>query len=294
MIDLHIHTINSDGTDNVTEILKKAQKLGLEYISITDHDNCDVYDELEKIDINKIYTGKIIPGIEIKCSYKGRLIEVLGYKINLEKMKEWIKVYYKDKQRDMIQTKYFNHLYDQCIKLELNMTDKDKIVWNPKKDWASFTIYNDIKKDITNKNKLPEDLWEDFTTFTKKYCGNPKENWYIDKTKDYPTLEEAVNAIKDCEGLVFLPHLFIYKWAENKEEFIEELITNYKFDGIECYHSTFNDSNIEYLLNLTEKKGLLRSGGSDYHGENKPNIELAVGKGNLKIESNLIKEWVGE
>lgn len=294
MIDLHIHTTNSDGTDSVKEILKKAQKLKLDYISITDHDNCDSYDELEQMDIKQIYSGKIIPGIEIKCSYKGRLIEVLGYKINIQKMKDWIKVYYKDKQRDMIQTKYFNYLYKQCLKIGLTMTKKEDIDWNPKKDWASFTIYTDIQKYEINKEKLPQDLWDDFTVFTKKYCGNPNEDWYIDKSKDYPTLEEAIKAIKDCEGLVFLPHLFIYRWAENKEEFIRELLENYKVDGIECYHSTFNEENIEYLLNLADKRNLFKSGGSDYHGENKPNIELAVGKGNLKIEALLIEDWAGE
>ena len=85
----------------------------------------------------------------------------------------------------MIQTKYFNYLYEQCIKHELKMTKKDEITWNPNKDWASFTIYNDMKKYESNKEILPQDLWDDFTTFTKKYCGNPKEDWYIDKTKDY-------------------------------------------------------------------------------------------------------------
>ena len=54
MIDLHIHSNNSDGTDSVEEILKKAQQLDLEYISITDHDNCDVYDFLKKIDVKNV------------------------------------------------------------------------------------------------------------------------------------------------------------------------------------------------------------------------------------------------
>ena len=74
MIDLHIHTSYSDGTDSLIELLEKAEKNKLEYISITDHDNCRVYDELRKIEGSKYYTGKIIPGVEIKCGYKGRLI----------------------------------------------------------------------------------------------------------------------------------------------------------------------------------------------------------------------------
>ena len=60
MIDLHIHTNNSDGTDTVEELLKKAQDLKLEYISITDHDTCKAYEKLKEIDIPKIFFGKII------------------------------------------------------------------------------------------------------------------------------------------------------------------------------------------------------------------------------------------
>ena len=294
MIDLHIHTTYSDGTDNVIEILKKAEELKLDYISITDHDKCLAYAELEKIDIKKYYSGKIIPGIEIKCAYQGRLIEVLGYYYNVDKMQAWINEYYKDKQRDKIQTKYFNILYEACIKLGLIMNPKEEIEWNPKNDWASFTIYQEFKKHKENKEKLPEDLWDDFTTFTKKYCGDLNSIFHIDKSQDYPSLQEAINVIKECDGLVFLPHVLIYKWAENKEIFIEKLLENKEIDGIECYHSKFDEEQIKYLLNLTEEKGLFRSGGSDYHGENKPNIKLAFGKDNLKIPTDIIKKWVKE
>ena len=86
MIDLHVHTTYSDGADSLIEVLKKAEEMELSYISITDHDNCNAYKELKNIDIKKYYTGTIIPGIEIKCGYKGRLIEILGYKIDTEKM----------------------------------------------------------------------------------------------------------------------------------------------------------------------------------------------------------------
>ncbi len=66
MIDLHIHTTYSDGSDSPIEILKQAEKLKLKYISITDHDNCNAYKELQKIDVKKYYSGIIVPGIEIK------------------------------------------------------------------------------------------------------------------------------------------------------------------------------------------------------------------------------------
>lgn len=292
MIDLHIHTTYSDGADSLIDVLKKAEENKLEYISITDHDNCNAYKELNKIDISQYYTGKIIPGIEIKCSYNRRLIEVLGYKIDTDKMILWTQEFYKDKTRDILQQKYFDLLYDKCLKMNLILSPKDNIEFDSKKDWASAKIYNDIKSHIENKQLVPADMWEDFNNFSKKYCGNPEHILYIDKTQDYPTLQESIEAIKQAGGLVFLPHLFIHKWADNIYEVIDDILEKYEIDGIECYHSEFSDENIEYLLELCNDKKYFMSGGSDYHGSNKRNIEMAVGKGNLKIEKDIIKEWI--
>ena len=292
MIDLHIHSLNSDGSDTVEEILKKAQSKQLSYISITDHDNCNAYDQLKNIDVKKYYQGTIVPGIEIKCSYGKNLIEILGYKINTTKMKNWVTEYYKDKSRDKIQTKYFNILYDKCISMGLTMQPKNDIAWNAKLGWGSVTIYNEIKKHPENENKLPSDLWNDFDVFSKKYCGNPQCEFYIDKTQDYPSTQEAINAIKSSDGLVFLPHLFIYKWAENKEQLINNLLNQYDVDGIECMHSSFSEEQIQYLINLCNNRHYLKSGGSDYHGTNKKNIDMGIGNGNLQIPDQFVQEWI--
>ena len=77
MVDLHIHTNNSDGTDTIEDLLKKAEELKLEYISITDHDNCNAYEQLNKINVSDIFSGTIIPGIEIKCTYKKTIMNIL-------------------------------------------------------------------------------------------------------------------------------------------------------------------------------------------------------------------------
>lgn len=292
MIDLHIHTNNSDGTDTVEELLKKAEALNLEYISITDHDNCNGYDKLKRINISNIFSGKIIPGIEIKCTYQKRTIEVLGYKINTDVMNRWMQEFYKDKQRDTLQIKYFNLLYEKCKKMGLSLSDKDKIIWNPKNDWASFTIYSELKKHPENQNIMPEDMWTEFSGFNRKYCNNPEHILYIDKSEDYPTLKQTINAIKKASGLVFMPHLFIYKWVENKKEFIETLVENYEIDGLECFYTDFSEEQTQYLINLCNRKKLYKSGGSDYHGLNKEKISLATGYGNLNIDKKIIQDWI--
>ena len=132
---------------------------------------------------------------------------------------------------------------------------------------------------------------DDFNTFSKKYCGNKKHFLYIDKTKDYPDLQMVMDKIRECNGLVFMPHLFIYRWTENKKEFIDQLLKDYKVDGIECMHSEFNEDEIKYLIELCEKRGYDKSGGSDYHGVNKPGVKLAFGKDNLNIPREMIKNW---
>ena len=293
MIDLHLHTTYSDGADSLIDVLKKAEKLKLEYISITDHDTCEGYRELEKINVKDYYTGTIIKGVEIKCAYQKRLIEILGYNVDTEYINKYMEKFHEEKSKEKLQQKYFDILYNTCTnKMGLTLLPKNEIKFDPKTDWASVTIYNEIKSHEENKEKLPEDMLQDFTTFSKKYCGNRNHVLYIDKSEDYLSIEETIKLIKDAGGLVFLPHVFIYKWAEDKKKMLDDLVSNYEVDGIECMHSEFSQEDIDYLLEYTAKNNFYRSGGSDYHGVNKPGIEMAVGKGNLKIETALAIDWI--
>ena len=294
MIDMHMHTTYSDGADSFIEALKKAESLKLEYISITDHDTCEGYKELAKLDVKKYFSGQIINGVEIKCAYKKRLIEILGYKVDPKVINNFMEKFHKTKSKEILQQKYFDILHERCKDMGLVMSKKEDIEFNPKTDWASIKIYNDIKAHEENKLKVPDNFWSEFNIFSKKYCGDVNYPLYIDKSEDYLQLDEAIKLVKDAGGLVFLPHIFIYKWAENKKKLLDDIVAEYDVDGIECMHSEFSQDDIDYLLNYTQKNHFYRSGGSDYHGKNKVGIEMAVGKGNLKIESYLIQDWVNK
>ena len=294
MIDLHMHTTYSDGADSLIEVLKKAESLKLEYISITDHDTCEGYKELAKLDVKKYFSGQIINGVEIKCAYKKRLIEILGYKVDPKVVNNFMEEFHKTKSKEILQQKYFDILHERCKDMGLVMSKKEDIEFNPKTDWASIKIYNDIKAHEENKLKVPDDFWSEFNIFSKNYCGDVNYPLYIDKSEDYLQLDEAIKLVKDAGGLVFLPHIFIYKWAEDKKKLLDDIVAEYDIDGIECMHSEFSQDDIDYLLEYTQKNNFYRSGGSDYHGKNKVGIEMAVGKGNLKIESYLIQDWVNK
>lgn len=294
MIDLHMHTTYSDGADSLIEVLKKAESLKLEYISITDHDTCEGYKELAKLDVKKYFSGQIINGVEIKCAYKKRLIEILGYKVDPKVINNFMEEFHKTKSKEILQQKYLDILHERCKDMGLVMSKKEDIEFNPKTDWASIKIYNDIKAHEENKLKVPDDFWSEFNIFSKKYCGDVNYPLYIDKSEDYLQLDEAIKLVKDAGGLVFLPHIFIYKWAEDKKKLLDDIVAEYDIDGIECMHSEFSQDDIDYLLEYTQENNFYRSGGSDYHGKNKVGIEMAVGKGNLKIESYLIQDWVNK
>ncbi len=89
--------------------------------------------------------------------------------------------------------------------------------------------------------------------------------------------------------MVFIPHIFEYR--ENSKRILEYLLSNHKFDGIECYYTTFSDEQINEVLDVAEDHNLYISGGSDYHGKNKPDVDVGSGFGNLVIDDKIIDLW---
>ena len=87
MIDLHLHTNYSDGTDSVEELLENAERQQLELISITEHETVAAYVELQNSEIREKFKGEIITGVELKAIYNNHNIEVLGYGVDIIKLK---------------------------------------------------------------------------------------------------------------------------------------------------------------------------------------------------------------
>ena len=286
MVDLHIHTTESDGHDTPKEILEKAEKLKLSIISITDHESINAYNILDKEDVSKIFSGKIIKGIELKSCYEGRIVDILGYGINPKIINEYLEEVYREKTHAFLQTKYLKEFYKKAKELKLTVTPFDELVWNPDKDWASITFFKDLKKYEENYDKLPEDLLRDFETFRTYYHSN-KTMFYIDKTGDYPTPDEVIENIHKAGGKAFLAHIYRYEWINDKIEFIDKFRSKFKLDGIEAFYSTFTEKESKILIDYCEKNNLFISGGSDYHGSYKPTVSLG-----LDYNYNKYLNWV--
>ena len=288
MIDLHIHTTYSDGTFSVKEILKEAQEKKLEVISITDHDNVKAYKEIGKIDVNNFYSGKIITGCEFKCVLPeyNLPIEILGYEFEVSIVEKFL-----DSHNNMEkQSKYLEHL--KSVGKRIGLTFDENIKVNLERaEYASLIFEREINKYEKNKQILLENGINITTNFYRDAQSNKNSIFYIDEKNDYVQPDEIIDLIHKAGGKSFLAHPYIYR-VNNVLEMAQTLINNYNIDGLECYYSLFTQQQTNDLVELCKKNKLYRSGGTDFHGDNKPNIQLGNGIGNLNVRIENVQEWL--
>ena len=286
MIDLHMHTTYSDGTESCTTVLKKCQEKKLNYISITDHNTALAYEELEKLDVKSLFTGKIIPGIELNTKALNIPIEILGYGIDYKKMNKLVKnVYIPAEERNKIEVK---RLYDKCIEAGILLDQNCLDNYKPEM-FASVFFHNEITKHEENKKLLSQEAWDSSKIFYRQYMSDPKTELYVEMDDFVPDFETASNLVRQAGGLVFIPHIFEYK--KNAEPILNYILDNFNIDGIECYYTTFTQEQHDRLIKLCNERNLFISGGSDFHGKIKPDVDIGVGYGNMQIPDNIIDSW---
>ena len=289
MIDLHMHTKYSDGTDSLVELLNNANKKELKVISITDHDCVDSYKELDELYIERYYNGRIIVGCEFTTSFDNRTIEVLGYGFDYKKVNEYLSNFYTDEFVISSRIALFNRLVN--ILKENNLIYNNKVIEDAIKDkFYLISIYNELIKYKENEDILNEHLFGSYSDFIRKGIYNPKSKLFLNHGEFKPKIEEIINIIHSCGGIAFLAHPFQYKFNDT-EIFLDKIYNKINFDGIECFYTTFTEEQIDYIKDFANKRNLLISGGSDYHGKNKRNFELGTGYGNLNISEDILENY---
>ena len=287
MIDLHIHTTSSDGSDEPIDILIKAQQSGLKYISITDHDSIGSYKKLREIKIDNYFEGKIIPGCEFSVVHKGKPIEVLGYGINLDAIDSTDIV--SDEKFLERENTYLKKMMDVCRNLSLKYSNNLSVKGG--KYFATQIIHSDLRKYPENEKHFTKEIWGSVNAFYRTCVSNEESPFFLDQTKSYPTVQEAATLIKKAGGKAFLAHLYGY-FVEDHEEFLNSIISLNALDGIECYHSLHTIDSTKYLLNYCKEHQLYASGGSDYHGKIKPTVKIGESIIGAKIPYEILKPWL--
>lgn len=277
-VDMHLHTVYSDGELEPSDLIKKAVENNIGTISITDHDNILAYDTLKDDENIKKGLVKLIPGIELSAKVpKGRM-HILGYNIDLE-----------NGALNSKMTDLRNNSFYYIIAL-LNQI---------KIDYDIIFDYTDIKELFNKRGNIGR---PDLAKLLVKYglaCNvqDAFDRYLIPayektrgKTKGLP-YNECIKLIKDAGGISVLAHPNqLLMEDEELEETIKNMI-DCGLDGIEVYHSCHTKEETEKYLELAEKYNLLISGGSDYHGSIvKPDIEIGqTSNGKIKTLSLLDK-----
>jgi len=265
MIDLHTHTTYSDGTDTPLELLQKAEKLGITTLSITDHDNVDAYHELRKVNIKDYYTGDLVVGCEFNCNYQGIKIELLGYNFGLNNVSKWLDInaiFKSDEEKRRYKFNTALSIYDKQ-----GVTYTKNITYSNNNGIPLVYLCKDLKKYEVNKEILG-DAWDQDCFHFDRLCTG-KLDYPLFIPYEFHSTKTISDMIRANGGLVFFVHPYIFK-INNHLEFIDSLRKENLIDGIECYYPTFTKEQTNTLVEYCKKHNLLISGGSDYHGTNKP------------------------
>lgn len=272
-IDLHVHSNASDGTFTPTQLVEYAANKHLSAFALTDHDTVSGIDEA--IDAANTYDIQIIPGVELSTAYNNRDVHILGifvdyhYKPFLEKLKDFnnLRANRNQKMCELLQKEGF----------DISITQLDEKFGDTVLTRAHFARYLLDKGYITS-------MKEAFDKYISSGCP-----CYVPKVKCTPF--EAIDIILNAKGVPVLAHPLLYDFTDSE---LEQLIIQLKESGlmgIEAIYSLNDAQDEANMLALAEKYNLMITGGSDFHGTNKTDIDLGVGKGNLRIPISLLKQF---
>lgn len=271
LIDLHVHSTESDGTLTPVEVVSQAAAAGLSAIALTDHDTTSgVAKAKEAAESSGI---ELIPGIELSTQYvlpgstDGKEVHIVGLFIDpanpslLEKTKEFREC------RDSRNEKMVAALQAEGF----SITMEELLAANPDSVSTRAHIARFLYE--TGQIKSVQKAFE-------KYIGDGCK-CYVGRFKVTPM--EAVELIHTAGGVAILAHPLLYHL---KPAALQRLIDDLKpagLDGIEALYSTYTAADEQYVKKLAGKNDLLISGGSDFHGANKPSIRIGCGYGKLRV-----------
>lgn len=272
MIDLHAHTSASDGTYSPKELVTLAKSEGIEAIAITDHDTIEGVPEAleagEKIGL------EVIPGVEISIDHQPGSMHVLGLFLDIENKKliEYLTVL--QTSRSSRNPKIIEKLNE--LGLAISMEDVQKISGGGQVGRPHIAAAL-LKDGYVSSNQ------QAFDKYLKKGAIA-----YFERSR--LTREETVDMIHGAGGLVILAHPNTLGVNGSSFSNLMSELKEVGFDGLEVFYNSHSQSDEDRLMKIVDKNGFIISGGTDFHGQNKPSIKLGVGYGNMAIPYEVLQE----
>jgi predicted metal-dependent phosphoesterase TrpH len=270
-LDLHLHTTHSDGSLTPAEVLRLAHKAQVNALAITDHDI--VSGIPEAMGVGAELGIEVIPGVEISSRLGDSELHILGYCLHWEDP---------ELNRRLAALRASRHSRNPQIIERLRSLGLD-------------VTYEEVQAlagtDSVGRPHIARILMD------KKYVTSAKEAFdryladgrpaYV--ARDLPEPADAIDWIRAAGGVAVLAHP---TWAKVSGEGLNALLTRLKGEGlggIEVHYSTHTKRQTTEYLDLAKRLNLLVTGGSDFHGITKPDIEVGTGRGDLKVPEKLLE-----
>ena len=269
-IDLHLHTTHSDGSLRPADVLTLAQKAGVSALAITDH---DIMDGLpEAMAVGTQLGIEVLPGVEIS-SFDGKgELHILGYCLN------W---------RD-------EKLQSRLAVLRASRHRRNPLIVERLQAMGLELTYDEVRAlagtESVGRPHIARVLME------KGYVTSAKEAFdrYLAEgrpgyvARELPSPAEAISWIKEAQGVAVLAHPTWVKESDTALPAFVRALKDNGLGGIEVHYSTHTQQQTVRFLELAKQFDLLVTGGSDFHGLTKPDIEVGVGRGSLKVPEQLL------
>ncbi len=265
-VDMHMHTVVSDGTWDVTELKDKLIESKIDIFSVTDHDSVDNIRNMQDI-LKHEDNLTFIFGTELSAEYEGREyhLTLYNFDINNSNLIELLSLTNQNKLSSNVD--YINYASNKHHNVSVEdferyENDRKRGGWKS----ANYMIDKGIHKDI------PDHLKDVYKSGLKARLKSP---------------EEVIDIAKKSGGYIFLAHPSYH--YRNTVMPLEELNhwVELGIDGIECF-SPYNKDGTKYYIDFSKKNNLMISGGSDCHGEFIPARLLGVP--NISLDDLNIKK----
>ena len=257
MLDLHIHTTASDGSLTPTQVVQLARKKGFSLIAVTDHDTMGGV--AEALEAGKKYNVDVVPGVEISS---GVTLEVhmLGYGMSPDH--PVMKAMMEDMRAARVER--MERIIENLQKMGVPITVEE----------VEAVAGGAIGRPHIAQVLIAHGLVPDVRTAFREYIGVGAKA-YVERRK--MTSEQVIANLRDAGGVPVLAHGGLLRISEVElNQWIDSMATK-GLMGLECYHNAHTPQMERLLRAAAERNGLLVTGGSDFHGASRPDVEMGTG-----------------
>jgi predicted metal-dependent phosphoesterase TrpH len=272
VIDLHTHTLHSDGSSSPQELVRLAVEAGARAVAITDHDT--VAGLAEGYDAARALGIEFIRGVEISAEYSPGTMHILGYYIDAESKVLSSSLDELRDGRDKRNPEIARRL--QALGLDIDYEEVRQIAGNEVVGRPHFAR-------VMQEKGYVESIQDAFNRYLGKGAAA-----YVEKKRLSPA--QSIDLIHQAGGVAVLAHPYQLNLdADETDRLIGEL-AGLGLDGVEAIYSRHSDAQRNLYSEMAARRGLLITGGSDYHGTYKPDISIVRGLGDLRVPYSLLKE----